>query len=391
MIRLKTYKFRLLPNNTQEVLINKTIGCVRYFWNNQVASFNSYHKETNPTINFKTSTELRNEIEWMKEVSAAAIQQKEIDFKEFKKQRFSKSRKKSVGNPKFKKKENGGSFRLPNQKFKVFDNKLQLEKIGKVKIVIDRQLPEGKLISVTVSKTPIGQFFASILIETEINHLSKTDKTVGIDVGLKEFYTSSDGLKISNPKYFRESQSKLKRLQKRFSKKKKGSNRRNKMRLKIAKLHQKISNQRDWFLHNEAINLIRNYDIIVIEDLNVSGMVKNRKLAKSISDASFGKFFSMLNYKAEWYGKSLIKINRFEPTSKKCSSCGWIKQDLTLSDREFICEDCGLVIDRDYNASLNIHSVGVNAELNQTQRECKTNLLATLDEVSKNEYDIICH
>lgn len=384
MIRLKSYKFRLYPNKTQEVLLNKTFGCVRFFWNNQVALFNSYNKETNCILNFKSSTELRNEFEWLKEVSAAAIQQKEIDFKEFKKQKFSKNRKKFIGNPKFKKKGNRESFRLPNQKFKILKNKIQLEKIGKVKIVMDRQIPQGKLMSVTVSKNPCGQYFASILIETKINELYKTNKTVGIDVGLKEFIVTSDNEIVKNPKYFRESQSKLRTLQKHLSRKKKGSNRRNKARIKVAKLHQKITNQRDWFLHNLSTKLVKGYDVIVIEDLNTSGMIKNRKLAKSISDASFSKFFSMLNYKCEWYGKQLIKIGRFEPTSKTCSSCGWYKKDLTLKDRTFICEDCGVVIDRDYNAALNIHSVGVNAELNLTQRDNKTDLSANLDEVFKN-------
>lgn len=372
MNKLKAYKYRLLPNKTQEVLLNKTFGCVRYSWNQNVATFNSYNKDNNHSPIFKTSTELRNELEWMKEVSAAAIQQKEIDFKEYKKQRFSNNRKKSIGNPVFKSKSNRQSFRLPNQKFSINNNRIRLEKIGYVKFIIDRELPQGKLMSVTISKNPSGEYYASILIETEIKELPKTNKSVGIDVGLKEFITTSDNISISNPRYFRESQSELKKLQQHLSRKKKGSNRRNKARLKVAKLHQKITNQRDWFLHNESINLVRNYDVIIIEDLNVAGMVKNRKLAKSISDVSFSKFFSMLTYKSDWYGKSLVKINRFEPTSKKCSSCGWIKKDLTLKDREFNCENCGLIIDRDYNASLNIHSVGVNAELNQTPRESKT-------------------
>lgn len=384
MKKLKAYKFRLYPNKTQEILINKTMGCVRFFWNNQVVAFNSYNKETNPLVKFKTSTEVRNEFDWMKEVSAAAIQQKEIDFKEFKKQRFSGNRKKPIGNPKFKKKGNQESFRLPNQKFKILDNKIQLEKMGKVKMVMDRVIPEGNFMSVTVSKNPSGQFYASILIETEIEHLPKKGKSVGIDVGLKEFIVTSDNDIVKNPKYFRESQSKLNTLQRHFSRKQKGSKRREKLKLKIAKIHQKITNQRDYFLHNESIKLVRNYDVIVIEDLNVSGMVKNRKLAKSISDASFSKFFSMLKYKSEWYGKELIQIGRFEPTSKTCSCCGWIKKDLSLKDRVFVCENCGIVIDRDYNASLNIHSVGVNAELNQAWRDSKSNLLVNPDEVLKN-------
>lgn len=367
------------------------MGCVRFVWNCNVAIFNSYDKETNLTPIFKTSTELRKEYQWLKEVSAAAIQQKEMDFKEFKKQRFSNNRKKKIGNPSFKKKGNRDSFRLPNQKFKILDNKIHLEKIGKVKMIIDRELPIGKLMSVTISKNPSGQYFASILIETEKQPLPKTNKSVGVDLGLKAFIVTSDSEVVSNPRYFRENQSKLKKIQQHLSRKKKGSNRRNKARLKVAKLHNKISNQRDYFLHNVTTDLVRKYDKIVIEDLDVAGMVKNHKLAKSISDASFAKFRQYLSYKCDWYGKELIVINRFEPTSKKCSCCGWIKKDLTLKDRQFNCEQCSLSMDRDLNAALNIHSVGVNAELNQAQRNSKSASAVNFDEVLKKEDDIICH
>lgn len=375
-IRLKAYKFRLLPNKTQQVLLSKTFGCTRYFWNQQVAIFNSYNKEINPEPVFKTSTELRSEIGWMKDVSAAAIQQKEIDFRQFKSQRFNKSRKKSIGDPKFKKKGSKDSYRLPNQKFKLIDDKIQLEKIGRVKFVKDREIPECKFISVTVSRNPNGQYFISVLIEQEILPLPKTNKEVGIDVGLKEFYTSSDGVTVCNQRYFRESQSKLKKLQKQLSKKKKGSSRREKLRLRVARVHQKICDQRDYFLHSESTKLIKEFDIIVIEDLNVKEMLKNKKLSKSISDVSWSNFFSMLKYKADWYGKTVVKIGRFEPTSKKCSCCGWIKEDLKLSDREFKCGGCGIVIDRDYNAAQNIKRVGVDALYNQSQSECKTVLTA---------------
>lgn len=391
MNKFVSYKYRLCPNKTQATLLNKTMGCVRFVWNCNVAIFNSYDKETNLTPIFKTSTELRKEYQWLKEVSAAAIQQKEMDFKEFKKQRFSNNRKKKMGNPSFKKKGYRDSFRLPNQKFKILDNKIHLEKIGKVKMIIDRELPIGKLMSVTISKNPSGQYFASILINTEKQPLPKTNKSVGIDLGLKAFIVTSDNEIVNNPRYFRKNQSKLKKIQQHLSRKKKGSNRRNKVRLKVAKLHNKISNQRDYFLHNVTTNLVRKYDKIVIEDLDVAEMVKNHKLAKSISDASFAKFRQYLSYKCDWYGKELIVINRFEPTSKKCSCCGWIKKDLTLKDRQFNCEQCSLSIDRDLNAALNIHSVGVNTELNQAQRDSKSVLAANLGEVLKKEDGIICH
>jgi putative transposase len=357
MSRLVAYKYRLYPNNIQQVLLTKTFGCVRYFWNNQVAAFNTYNKETNPNVEFKTSTELRNEVEWMKEVSAAAIQQKEKDFKEFRKQLFNKSRKNKIGFPKFKKKGNKESFRLPNQKFKIVGNKIKLEKVGNVRMTIDRVLPDGKLMSVTVSKNPSGQYFASILIETEIQHKSKTHRDVGIDLGIKTFSTQSDGVEISNPKFLNKNQVKLRKMQKHLSRKKKGSNRSKKCKLKIAKLHQKVVNQRDWFLHNYSTQLINSYDTIFIEDLNVAGMVKNHCLAGRISDASWGKFVSILEYKADWYGKSVVKIDRFFASSKTCK-CGVKNNNLKLSDREWTCEYCGSINLRDLLASQNILKEG---------------------------------
>lgn len=357
MNKLIAYKYRLYPNKTQQTLLNKTMGCVRYYWNQQVAIFKTYDKETNPKPEFKTSTELRNETEWMLDVSAAAIQQKEIDFKEYKKQLFNKSRKKKIGFPSFKKKNNRQSFRLPNQKFKIIGKKIQLEKIGKVKMIIDRELPQGKLMSVTISKNPSGQYFASILIETEIIHKVKTNKEVGIDLGIKTFSTQSDGVEINNPKFLNKNQIKLRRMQQHFSRKQKGSNRKNKCRLKIAKLHHKITNQRDWFLHNYSTSLINNYDTIFIEDLNVSGMLKNHCLAGAISDVSWSKFTSMLSYKAEWYGKDVVKVSRFFASSKTCE-CGVKNDNLKLSDREWVCEACGLLNSRDLLAANNILKEG---------------------------------
>ena len=357
-IKLKAYKFRLYPNKQQEVLLNKTFGCVRYAWNQNVASFLTYNKETNPKPIFKTSTELRNEVEWMKEVSASAIQQKEMDFKEFRKQLFNTKRKSKLGFPKFKKKPNKQSYRLPNQKFKIVDNKIQLEKIGKVRFVRDRDFPEScRFMSVTISKNPSGQYFVSILVEQEINHKYKTNKECGIDVGVKTFAVQSDGVEVDNPRYFSKNQAKLKRLQQHFSRKQKGSKRRDKCRIKIANLHQKITNQRDWFLHNYSTYLIENYDSIFIEDLDVKELLENKQLSKEISDVSWSKFFQMLQYKADWYGKEVHKVDRYYASSKTCS-CGVKNENLKLSDRVWTCSNCLSVNERDLLASQNILKEG---------------------------------
>jgi putative transposase len=366
VLKYRSFKFRLYPNKTQESLLNQTFGAVRYLWNQNVETFNSYNEVTNPKPVYQTSTQIRHTNPWMLNVSSAAVQQKEKDFKECLKQHFNKSRKKLLGKPKFKTKRLHNSFRLPFPKFKIYDNKIYLEKIGRVKIVLDRELHLYKLLSVTVSKNSSGQYWASILIETEINHLPKTGKTVGIDMGLTTFLTRSDNQIIENPRYFRESQSKIKKLQRRLSKKVKGSKRYEKCRLKLAKAHQKIVNQRDYFLHNITTNLVRELDSIYIEDLNVVDMIKNHKLAKSIGDASFSKFFSMLSYKAHWYGKTVLKVDRFYPSSKTCSGCRHKKDDLKLSERTYCCDNCGLEIDRDLNAAINIHSMGIDMELNRT-------------------------
>ena len=356
--KLKAYKFRLYPNNTQEVLLNKTFGCVRFFYNQQVETFNSYNRETNPKPEFKTSTTIRNEFEWMKEVSAAAIQQKEIDFKQFKKQLFNTNRKVKIGRPKFKSKSNRQSFRLPNQKFKILDSKVQLEKIGKIRFSKDRELPlDCKLISITISKNPSGQYFISILVEQTVNNKFKTNKDVGIDLGVKMFATQSDGLEVNNPRYFNENQVKLKRLQQHFSRKKKGSSRRFKCKIAIAKLYQKITNQRDYFLHEYSSFLINNYDTIYIEDLDIKSMLESKLMSKNISDVSWSKFVTMLEYKSDWYGKKVIKVDRYFASSKTCS-CGIKNENLRLSDREWVCGACGSINQRDLLAAENILKEG---------------------------------
>ena len=366
----KAFKYRIYPNKSQQILFAKTFGCVRVIWNANVESFNSYDKDANPKPKIITKSDLITDKPWLNEISAAAIQQKIRDFQETSKQFFSKTRKKRIGRPSFKKKSGIQSYRLPNQKFSLGDNKIRLEKIGWVKMRVDRAIPdEPKILSCTISMNCCGQYFVSVLVETLILHKHKTGKMVGIDLGLKSFATLSGSIVIDNIKFFREKQSEIVKIQRHLSRKKKGSNRYRKNKLRIARLHNKIANKRNYFLHSVTTYLADNYDVICIEDLNVSGMLSNHKLAKAISDTSFYQFRSMLEYKCNWYGKELVVIDRFYPSSKTCSKCGWKKEDLTLSDRVFKCENCGMEIDRDLNAAINIKRVGVDILYNRTQRD----------------------
>lgn len=371
----KAFKYRIYPNKSQKVLLSKTFGCIRVIWNANVESFNSYDKDSNPKPKIIIKSDLIIDKPWLNEISAAAIQQKIRDFQEITNQFFSKTRKKKIGRPSFKKKSGNQSYRLPNQKFSLKDNKIRLEKIGWVKISIDRNIPDNlKMLSCTISMNCCGQYFVSILVDVVIPNKGKTGKSVGIDLGLKSFATLSDGVVIDNIKFFREKQSEIAKIQRHLSRKNKGSNRHRKNKIKIARLYNKIANKRNNFLHNVTTSLVNNYDVICIEDLNVSGMLSNHKLAKAISDTSFSMFRSMLEYKCNWYGKELVVIDRFYPSSKTCSKCGWKKEDLTLSDRVFKCENCGIEIDRDLNAAINIQRVGVDILYNRMQRDEVTNL-----------------
>lgn len=376
----KAFKYRMYPTRRQEDILSKTFGCVRVIWNACVESFNSYDKETNPNLKIIGKSDLIANKPWLNEVSAATLQQKQRDFIEFSKQYFNKDRKKNINRPRFKSKDDHQSFRLPSQKFKLLEDKIRLEKIGYVDIVVDRTIPENsRLISCTVSRDKSGRYFVSVLVETEQVYKQKTDKTIGVDLGIKTLATLSDGVIIGNPHFIRENQTKLMRLQQYLSRKKKGSRRKKKCKLKIARLHRKISDKRLWYMHNLTTMLVDNYDVICIEDLNTSGMLKNHCLANYISDASFYMFRQQLEYKCKWYGKELVVIDRFYPSSKTCSRCGWKDDDLKLSDRIFKCENCGLELDRDFNAAINIQRMGVDILYNRTQSD----EVASCDEASR--------
>ena len=358
---LKAYKFRLSPTSDQKVLLNKTFGCTRFVWNKLVDNFNSWNPETPPLKISEQTLKHQPEFEFLKEVSNCALQQKLRDFEETKKQYFNKKRKIKLGRPKFKKRGLNDAFRLTKLTFKLDqeNNKIRLEKIGYVPIILDRIIIEpANYRSITITKNSCDQYFASILVDELIELKPTAGRMVGIDVGLKDLFVLSDGIVIDNPRWFNKNQVKLKRAQQHLAKKIKGSNRRNKQRIKVAKIHLKIKNQRTNFLQEITTALVNNYDVIAIEDLNVKGMVKNHNLAKAISDSSWSSFTSMLSYKCDWYGKSLIKINRWYPSSKLCNCCGSKLETLTLDIREWTCENCGSAHHRDLNAAINIERKG---------------------------------
>ena len=357
---LKAFKFRIEPNQTQKVLINKTLGCVRFLYNQMLNEKQTKYKSKD-TTKPKTEKEYKIEFDWLKEVDSIALQQSRIDLKIAYDNFFRKLKSGQPTNLKFKSKHNPkNSYRTinVNNSIRVKENKIKLPKLGFVKFRKSREV-SGKIKSVTISKNILGRYYISVLCEVEINIFPTSNNEIGIDLGLKEFCITSDNEFVSNPRFLRESELKLKKAQRKLSLRKKGSNRKFKQQKKVFKIYKKIKNQRLDFLHKLSTKLINENQVICLEDLQVKNMVKNHCIAKSISDVSWSKFVELLKYKSNWYGRTLVQIDKFFPSSKTCSCCGSIKKDLTLKDREYICSSCGLVIDRDYNASLNILSEGL--------------------------------
>ena len=364
----KSYKFRIYPDEIQRSLIDQTFGCCRVVWNRMVEEFNAEVKlEDRSTIK-----QLREEFEWMKRVSHTALAYKKRDFEDTLKQFFNKNRKTKIGKPGFKKKGAcRDSYKMDKIRFKTdqANKKIKLEKIGGwISYRDSRAIPaEAEYRNITVSKDKSGKYYASILVIEKVYHKPKTGKEVGIDLGLKSFICTSDGKTVKALKSFRENQAKLAKAQKHLDRKRrtnkrlgiKGSKRYQKQRIKVARIHEEIANQREWFLHNLSAELVRDNDIICIEDLAVSNMVKNKRLAKSIADAGWSKLTSMLEYKCQWYGKTLIRVDRFFASSKTCGNCSSKFEGLELSMREWECPDCTTVLDRDLNAAKNILKEGL--------------------------------
>jgi putative transposase len=355
----RAYRFALLPTKEQEVLLNKHFGCVRFVFNHFLNEKMEQYKESKKSDNYHKQaaslTQLKKlkETEWLKEVNSqtlqTALRNLETAFVNF-----------FRGNakfPSFKSKRRKNSFTVP-QFVEVSERKLFFPKFKDgIRIVEHREL-KGEVKHCTVSKTPTGKFFVSILCEVQHQPMKPTGKTVGIDLGLKDFAITSDGIRFKNNYHLKRFERQLARAQKHLSRKVKGSNSRNRQRLKVAAIHEKIANLRLDRLHKVSTQIINAYDTICLEDLNVKGMMANYKLAKHIGDASWGAFVRLLEYKASWNDKRIVKINRFYPTSKTCNECGYIHQSLSLGERTWTCPN-GHTLDRDINASKNILEEGL--------------------------------
>ena len=350
----KAYKFRIYPTEEQQAALAIQFGHARFVYNWGLNRRKSHYQQTgqglskNQTINELKPLKKEPETEWLGQADSQVLQQKLIDLNTAY-TNFFEGRAKY---PKFKSKRAKQSIRYP-QRFKVEGSKISLPKVGWVKVIIHRPI-EGEMKNVTVSKTKSSQYYVSIQCEVEIDEPIYDGGYIGIDLGLKDFATLSTGEKIDNPKHLRKAEKRLAREQRRLSRKVKGSANREKQRLKVARLHERVANQRRDFHHKLSKRLVAENRIITLENLNVKGMVKNRKLSKSIADAGWSQFVTFVEYKGTWYGCHSEKINRFFPSSKTCSGCGAINQHLVLSDRTWVCTECGVVHDRDYNAALNI-------------------------------------
>jgi len=356
----KTYKFQIYPNEEQEILLSKHFGCSRfvynYFLNERKEQYQKDKKSDNYYKQAKTLTDLKKkeEFEWLKEVNSQTIQfaLRSLDTAYI---NFFRG---NAQFPKFKSRKHKNTFTIPQFGVVKGDRILIPKFKDGIKVKLDKREIKGKIGKMNITKTPTGKYYVSIFTEQTIEQFTKTGKKVGIDLGLKDFVITSDGIKFKNNRYTKKYSRKLKKAQQHLSRKMKGSNGFEKQKLKVAKIHEKISSCRLDTLHKISYQLVRENDLIVVEDLNVKGMIKNSKLSKHISDVSWGNFVNLLNYKCDWYGKELIKVNRFYPSSKTCNCCGWINQNLKLSEREWTCK-CGEKHDRDLNASKNILKEGL--------------------------------
>ena len=371
-MQLKAYKYRIYPTEEQKIFISKTFGCVRLVYNlmlnDRIKSYEE-NKEDIKKIKYPTPAKYKKDFEFLKEVDSLALANAQLNLDKAYKNFF---RDKTIGFPRFKSKKNPvQSYTTNNQNgtVNIVGKHIKIPKLKSlIKIKIHREI-KGIIKSATISRVASGKYYVSILCETEINELPKTNSNIGIDLGLKDMMILSNGEKIGNKKFSRKLERKLRREQRKLSRKQEVAKKEKrdlkecknyqKQKIKLAKIHEKIMNSRNDFLNKLSTEIIKSHDIICIEDLNTKGLLQNHKLARSIADVSWYKLINKLEYKAKWYGKEIIKIDRWYPSSQICSVCGENTGKKALSIREWTCPFCNTTHDRDINAAKNILAEGL--------------------------------
>ena len=374
---LKSIKIRIYPNAVQKEFISKQLGCCRFIYNKLLDYKKTQYEQNKQSVSlsqlgkYLTNLKKQDEYLFLNDVYARCLNQTMMDLIKA----YDNFFKQHNGYPKFKsKKDTKQSCRFPINVFnrpnyicnKIKGNRITL--IKQLKNILFKCSRKDEIYlnekqkyihSVTLTKTSTNKYYLSILIDYNINQKDKLDTVIGLDLGIKDFIVDSNRNRYENKHFYKNKEQKLKKLQRQLSKKQNGSNNRNKLKIKLAKVHEKIRNQRLNYLHQITSKIVNENQIICIEDLNVNGMMQNHKLAKSIQELSLFEFRRQLEYKCRWYGRQLIIIDRFYPSSKTCHNCGYIYKGLRLSEREWVCPHCKSLIDRDYNASLNILNEGL--------------------------------